>query len=95
MTIDDLSSWLDAYGQAWETRDADAAAALFTANGTYQWEPFEEPLRGRSAIVRSWREDDPDEPGSWEARYEADLVAGDRAIAKLADKRFPEDAGSS
>ena len=26
----DLSSWLDAYRQAWEGRDADAAAALFT-----------------------------------------------------------------
>ncbi len=54
MTIEDLSSWLDAYGQAWEGRDADAAASLFTDEATYQWGPFEEPLRGRDAIRERW-----------------------------------------
>ena len=52
----DLSSWLDAYRQAWEGRDADAAAALFTDDGTYQWGPFEEPLRGQDAIRARWAE---------------------------------------
>jgi SnoaL-like domain len=54
VTIEDLSSWLDAYGRAWEGRDADAAAALFTDEATYQWGPFEEPLRGREAIRERW-----------------------------------------
>ncbi len=54
MTIDDLSSWLDAYGRAWEARDPDAAASLFTEEATYQWGPFEEPLRGRKAIRERW-----------------------------------------
>ena len=54
MTIDDLSSWLDAYGRAWEGRDPDAAASLFTEEATYQWGPFEEPLRGREAIRERW-----------------------------------------
>jgi hypothetical protein len=54
MTFEDLSSWLDAYGRAWEGRDPDAAASLFTEEGTYQWGPFEEPLRGREAIRQRW-----------------------------------------
>ena len=54
VTIDDLSLWLDAYGQAWERRDADGAASLFTEEATYQWGPFEEPLRGRDAIRERW-----------------------------------------
>lgn len=54
MTLADLSSWLDAYGRAWEERDADAAASLFTDQATYQWGPFEEPLRGREAIRERW-----------------------------------------
>jgi len=54
VTIEDLSSWLDAYGRAWEGRDPDAAASLFTDTGTYQWGPFEEPLRGREAIRERW-----------------------------------------
>ena len=54
MTIEGLSSWLEAYKQAWEGRDADAAARLFTEDATYHWGPFEEPLRGREAIRERW-----------------------------------------
>jgi hypothetical protein len=56
LTAEDLSAWLDAYGRAWETRDPDAAAALFTDEATYQWGPFEEPLRGRDEIRKRWAE---------------------------------------
>ena len=49
-------SWLDAYGQAWESRNPDAAAALFTENGTYQVTPFLEPMSGRDAIFKYWSE---------------------------------------
>jgi SnoaL-like protein len=54
VTIEELSFWLDAYGQAWEGRDPAAAAALFTDQSTYQWGPFEEPLQGREAIRERW-----------------------------------------
>ncbi|MGE5155940.1 MAG: nuclear transport factor 2 family protein [Betaproteobacteria bacterium] len=47
--------WLAAYGRAWEERDADAAAALFSAEGVYAWGPFEE-IRGREAIAARWAE---------------------------------------
>ena len=54
MDFEMLTVWLDAYGTAWENRDADAAAALFTEDGTYAWGPFAEPLKGRRAIRRAW-----------------------------------------
>ena len=58
MSIDPLAfkSWLDAYGQAWESRNPEAAAALFAEDGTYQVTPFLEPLRGRKAIFQYWSE---------------------------------------
>ena len=58
MSIDSAAfkSWLDAYGRAWEGRDPDAAAALFSDDGTYQVTPFLEPMRGRKAIFDYWSE---------------------------------------
>jgi len=54
MTQELLKSWLDAYGRAWEIRDPEAAAALFTEEAIYQETPFVEPMRGRSAIAAYW-----------------------------------------
>lgn len=48
--------WLDAYGHAWESRDLEAAAALFTENSTYRVTPFLEPVFGRKAIFEYWSE---------------------------------------
>jgi uncharacterized protein (TIGR02246 family) len=49
-----FKSWLAAYGKAWESRDAEAAAALYAEDGTYQVTPFLEPMRGRKAILEYW-----------------------------------------
>lgn len=54
MNVPSLQRWLEAYKQAWETRDPQAAAALFTLDATYQETPFSEPLRGYSAILEYW-----------------------------------------
>jgi ketosteroid isomerase-like protein len=51
-----LTEWLDAYGKAWEERDAEAAAALFTEDALYQWGPFGRKLRGRVMIREAWAE---------------------------------------
>jgi len=48
--------WLDAYGRAWEGRDAEAAAKLYAVDGTYQVTPFLKPLEGRQAILEYWTE---------------------------------------
>ena len=51
-----LTEWLDAYGQAWEDRDAKAAADLFAEDAVYQWGPFGRKLRGRPVIREAWAE---------------------------------------
>lgn len=48
--------WLEAYGRAWETRDPQAAAALYAEDGAYQVTPFVAALRGRKAILEYWEE---------------------------------------
>jgi len=54
MTQDEFKSWLDAYGRAWEARDAKAAADVFTEDAAYQETPFVEPMRGRAEILAYW-----------------------------------------
>ena len=51
-----LSEWLDAYGRAWEERNPEAAADLFTDDASYQWGPFGRKLRGRPMIREAWAE---------------------------------------
>jgi hypothetical protein len=51
-----LTEWLDAYGKAWEDRDPEAAAELFTEDAVYQWGPFGRRLRGRVMIREAWAE---------------------------------------
>jgi|APHM01.1.fsa_nt_gi SnoaL-like polyketide cyclase. len=51
--MSDLAAWLDRYATAWETRDPDAAAALFTTDATYHRTPFE-AIEGREAIRDYW-----------------------------------------
>lgn len=55
MGFEALNTWLDAYAKAWENQDPDAAAALFTEDGTYAWGPFTEPIKGKQAIRRAWQ----------------------------------------
>lgn len=49
-----VESWLEAYRVAWETRDPDAAAALFTDDATYLEEPYGEPFLGRAGVKEYW-----------------------------------------
>lgn len=50
-----LRRWIDAYAAAWESRDPDAIAALFTVDGVYRSEPWQAWI-GREQIVAGWRE---------------------------------------
>jgi ketosteroid isomerase-like protein len=80
LTREAVQAWLDDYVDAWRSYDRDAIGALFGDDASYAYYPYEEPLRGREAIVASWLEDR-DEPGSWSAAYAPLLISGDRAIA--------------
>lgn len=54
ITREAFAAWMNKYAQAWEARDAKAAADLYAENGTYQVTPFVEPMRGRAAILEYW-----------------------------------------
>jgi hypothetical protein len=48
------TQWLAAYRKAWVERDADAAAALFTADATYAEQPYEAAFVGRTGVRDYW-----------------------------------------
>jgi hypothetical protein len=54
LTEADLANWLARYESAWETRDPDAAASLFTAGATYHEMPFDAPIAGQDGIRAYW-----------------------------------------
>ncbi len=86
-----VEDWLRRYVEAWRSRDRAAIGELFAADAAYRYHPYdpdEAVVRGREAIVRAWIEGEPagvastpDEPGTFEARYAAYAVDGDRAVA--------------
>jgi hypothetical protein len=53
LTREDLDQWLGLYGGAWEARDGEAAARLFTEDAVYCWGPHDAPT-GREAIQGAW-----------------------------------------
>jgi len=54
LSASDAKQFLKKYKQAWETRDADLAASLFTRDARYKENPFGEPIIGREAIHNYW-----------------------------------------
>jgi len=75
-----VKAWLDGYKSAWEMRDADAAAALFTADASYREQPYSSPFEGRSSIRQYWSEVTSDQRDV-EFRYEILTTYGHTAIA--------------
>ena len=81
MDRDEVQRWLDDYVAAWKSYDGEAIGALFAEDCEYSYRPHSDTVRGRDAIVRSWLEDDPDMPGTYEASYAPFAVEGDVAVA--------------
>ena len=88
MTRADVDRWLDSYVAAWRSYDRDEIAALFSADVSYRYHPYDEPIRGRDAVVGSWLGEDDDEGGSsrdaegtYDGEYHAVAVDGDTAVA--------------
>ncbi len=55
--------WLDGLASAWKLRDANAMAALFTADASEQVDPFQTPVRGRENLRQGfewWMKDQSD-----------------------------------
>jgi ketosteroid isomerase-like protein len=75
-----VGSWLLDYVAAWKSYDPEAIGRLFSEDCIYRYRPAGDEIRGREAIVRSWIEDDPDEPGTYDAEYAPIAVDGDTAV---------------
>jgi hypothetical protein len=49
-----VEQWIDAYADAWRTRDAAAAASLFADESLYRDHPLGEPHRGQEGVRSYW-----------------------------------------
>ncbi|HEX7099301.1 MAG TPA: nuclear transport factor 2 family protein [Acidimicrobiia bacterium] len=49
-----IDEWLEAYRRAWEERDPEAAAALFTEDAEYLDNIYGEPHRGKDGVRDYW-----------------------------------------
>ena len=54
VTAGQFEDWLRAYQSAWESRDAAAAAQLFTDDARYHWTPLVPPQQGPAEIAAVW-----------------------------------------
>ena len=54
MTRADVQRWLDRYVAAWKSYDSTEIADLFSADAEYRYHPWDDPVRGREAIVADW-----------------------------------------
>ena len=54
LTANDVKHFLASYKKAWETRDPDLAAGLFTRDAQYKQDPFGSAIVGREAIHDYW-----------------------------------------
>ena len=78
---------------------ASAIAALFSEDVEYRYHPYDEPIRGREAVVEAWlgEGETPDAPTRDERapttpRYRAVAVDGDLAVA-VGDEHLHRDRG--
>jgi hypothetical protein len=85
-----VANWLDGYVRAWGSYDPKEIGELFSSDAVYAYNPFDDPVRGREAIVASWLEDR-DDPGTYEGSYQPLLVAGERAVANGVSRYFAAD----
>jgi SnoaL-like domain len=87
MDRSEAQDWLDRYVAAWLTYEADLIGDLFSADVAYRYHPYDEPVRGRDAVVASWLGDDTpgassrDATGTYEASYAPVAVDGDVVVA--------------
>jgi ketosteroid isomerase-like protein len=78
----DASRWLEAYGGAWETGDADGILTLFSKDASYRETPFDPPMIGHDAIRAYWL-DEPAKHREVHFTFEIWAVVGDQCFSNL------------
>jgi hypothetical protein len=88
MDQETAQTWLDRYVEAWKSYDPGDISRLFSVNVAYRYHPYDEPIRGRDAVVASWLGESGspdastrDAPGTYEAKYSPVAVDGDTVVA--------------
>lgn len=92
LSRDEFAAWLDGYVAGWRSNDAADIGALFSADCSYSYRAGTQVVTGRDAIVADWLTD-PDDPASWEARYEPLAIDGEIHVA-TGFSRYLNDDGS-
>ena len=77
----DVVDWLEGYRKAWESRDADAAAALFTSDSTYREQPYADAFLGQQGVHDYWTRVT-ETQSEVKFRYGKPVVEGNRAAAE-------------
>jgi ketosteroid isomerase-like protein len=102
MTRADVDRWLERYVAAWKSYDRAAIGDLFADDVEYRYHPYDQPIRGREAVVASWlgESDAPgastrDEPNTYDASYRTVAVEGDIAVAVGTSSYADEPGGPS
>jgi ketosteroid isomerase-like protein len=97
----EVDRWLRAYVEAWKSDDRDRIGELFAVDIQYRYHPYDEPLEGRAAVVRSWLGEGEhpgapsrDEPGTFDAVYRTVAVDGDVAVATGSTSYLSEPRGA-
>ena len=73
--------WIEAYGRAWEEREPDAAAALFTEDAVYRAHPFREPHLGTEGIRAYWAQATATQ-ADVRVRFGVPIVSGERVAVE-------------
>jgi ketosteroid isomerase-like protein len=96
----DVDRWLQAYIEAWKSYDPEAIGALFSDDVEYRYHPYDEPVRGREAVVTAWLGNSEaegvssrDPEGTYEASYRAVAVDEDVAVAVGSSTYLTEPGG--
>ena len=81
MKRQDLIEWIDGYIRAWNTNDSKDIGKLFTEDASYFTGPFDEPWRGREAIIDGWI-GCKDEPNTTRFSYEILAIDGNLGVVQ-------------
>ncbi|MGA6946749.1 MAG: nuclear transport factor 2 family protein [Solirubrobacterales bacterium] len=88
MLREDVDRWLKDYVAAWKSYDRGQIEALFAEDISYRYQPEDDAIEGRAAVVESWLGEGDhadastrDEPGTYDAAYRAVAVDGQVAVA--------------
>jgi len=93
LTRDKVAAWPEGYEEAWETLDADKAAALFTEGATYRDNPYADPYQGRQGIREYWTTVTRDQRDV-DFSYEVLSVSGNTGIAHWHSEFTQKSSGS-